>query len=369
MKKSLKKAVSFFLTLLLLFSFSSVIFANAADAPEINGSNWMSAVDGNVPITAINIPGTHDSATTYCTFSLFSQTQFMTIEAQLYAGVRYLDMRLEYRDGEFYSVHGISDCRVSDSIFSEKLTAAHTIDVCKRFLDKNPGETVLFLLKEENSSEGYNFFESFYSRYIQGDEESWYLENKTPSLNEAKGKIVLLRNPGVSSEKFNNSNSGINFSRYPYIGGTEVIDFRKCDISSLEGSSGTYSYMLVQDSYKLAPKEKWESMSAFWEQGLDKADYNINMANCTGGLPFPIFTACKVNAELSEYDFSADGYYGIVGLDFATKELCKKIFMSNTFSAEPNEPSETPASAIPSFLVTLKNTIKITFFELLSKIF
>ena len=32
---------------------------------KINGANWMSGLCSDLPITAINMPGTHDSATKY----------------------------------------------------------------------------------------------------------------------------------------------------------------------------------------------------------------------------------------------------------------------------------------------------------------
>lgn len=306
----------------------------------INGSNWMSAINGSTPITALNIPGTHDSTTKFCAFSLFSQTQSLTIEEQLYAGVRYFDMRFRLKNEEFICAHSISDCKVSNGLFAKKLLAEDTVAICKDFLKKNLGETILFQLKEDNTSSGDAFFELFYKKYIQDDKSIWFLENRTPSLNEARGKIVLLRTVSVSSEKFSDCNSGINFRSYPYVGGTQTIDFRSGDVSYIENSNETYTRLFVQDSYKHTPAQKIKAMTAFMNEKPDRSNYNINMANCIGGIPFPIYTSLKVNKFLAEREFPEGEYFGIVGLDFATTELCKRIYMGNDMTETPRTPTE-----------------------------
>lgn len=324
----------------------------------INGSNWMSATDGTIPITALNIPGTHDSSTKYCIFSLFSQTQSLTIEEQLYAGVRYFDMRFSLKNNEFICAHSISDCKISGGLFAKKLRAEDTIEICKDFLKKNPDETILFQLKENYTSSGDLFFELFYEKYIRNDENSWFLENRIPCLDEVRGKIMLLRAVGVSKEKFNDNNSGINFCGYPYVGTTKTIDFRTGDISCITNPDTVYTHMLVQDSYKQKPSQKTKAMTAFIENNPDKNDFNINMANCIGGIPCPIFTAFKVNAFLGEIDFAEKGYFGIVGLDFATEELCKKIYMCNKMTQTPKPVTQCENISRPSLNEILFGIIK-----------
>lgn len=315
---------------------------------KINGSDWMSAIDGAIPITALNIPGTHDSATKYCIFSLFSQTQSLTIEEQLYAGVRYFDMRFRLKNEEFICAHGISDCKASHGLFAKKLLAEDTIAVCKDFLKKNPCETILFQLKEDNTSSGDAFFELFYKKYVQNDKDSWYLENRTPCLDETRGKIILLRAVGASDEKFNDHNSGINFCGYPYVGTKQTIDFRTGNVTYINDADTAYTHLLVQDSYLLKPAEKIKAIKAFIEQKPDPDNYNINMANCIGGIPAPIFKSQKINAFLKNYAFAEKGYFGIVGLDFATEELCRKIYMCNGMTRTPTTPTECKNKSRPS---------------------
>ena len=326
--------------------------------PTVNGSNWMSALDGAIPITALNIPGTHDSVTKYCTFSLFSQTQSLTVEEQLYAGVRYFDMRFRLKNKEFICAHSISDCKVSHGLFAKKLLAEDIVAICKNFLEKNPRETILFQLKEDNTSSGDVFFELFYEKHIQKDNSSWFLENRTPSLDEARGKIILLRAVGISDEKLNDHNSGINFCGYPYVGTTQTTDFRTGNVSYIKDANTAYTHLFVQDSYKQTPAQKIIAMNAFIEEKPDRNNYNINMANCIGGIPCPIFTSHKINVFLKEYDFKEKGYFGIVGLDFATAGLCRKIYMCNDMTQTPEIPTECSEKSKDSLTEIIFNMLR-----------
>ena len=97
------------------------------------------------------MPGTHDSATKYVRFKPICNTQNLTIEEQLQIGVRYLDMRFELKDGrKLVAVHSIADCKKERGLNSADLIAADTVNMCESFLKENPGETILFQLKEDD---------------------------------------------------------------------------------------------------------------------------------------------------------------------------------------------------------------------------
>ena len=80
---------------MLLYINKNDISDYSATEHGVGGNGWMSKIDGETPITAINIPGTHDSATEYVSFAFVSRTQALSIAEQLEAGVRYFDMRFE----------------------------------------------------------------------------------------------------------------------------------------------------------------------------------------------------------------------------------------------------------------------------------
>ena len=89
--------------------------------------------------------------------------------------------------------------------------------MCADFLKKNPGETVLFQLKEGNGKTGTVFFDAFYEQCIKGQEDIWFLENRIPTLGEVRGKIVLLRVVKADRSKFDDQNSGLDFGAYPHV--------------------------------------------------------------------------------------------------------------------------------------------------------
>ena len=159
------------------------------------------------------MPGTHDSATKYVRFKPICNTQNLTIEEQLQIGVRYLDMRFELKDGrKLVAVHSIADCKKERGLKAADLTAADTVNMCESFLKENPGETILFQLKEDDGDAGIALFGEFYAQCIRGREELWYLENRIPALGEVRGKIVLLRVVGVDASHFDDKTCGIDFS-------------------------------------------------------------------------------------------------------------------------------------------------------------
>lgn len=357
-----KKPLSLLLAIVLIFSFAGTAFSY--DQQKFDGSNWMSAVDGSKKITQINMPATHDSATRNVDAALTSKTQKLAITEQLYAGVRFLDIRAKQTKKDFISVHGISTNRQALGLFAKELTVGNIIDECKAFLQNNPGETILFKLKEESShSSKENFYTDFYNKYIKNDAESWFIQNRIPSLDEVRGKIVLLRHTSIDTTLFDDTNCGINFSSYPYIEKkivgcfedsyitpiafqAKLDEFEEAEVEledeeyeELE-SSYAYASMLVEDAYKLSAKNKIEAVKMYLDQDLpeDENRFDICFTN-SAFAGFPEKNAFKINKALANYDFVSGKHYGIVGLDFASAELCQTIYMTNEPSMTniPNE--------------------------------
>lgn len=115
--------------------------------------------------------------------------------------------------------------------------------MCESFLKENPGETILFQLKEDDGDTGIALFGEFYAQCIRGREELWYLENRIPALGEVRGKIVLLRVVGVDASHFDDKTCGIDFSAYPYVGSRDILDFRRRDIKSFRTARHTRKCM------------------------------------------------------------------------------------------------------------------------------
>ena len=108
------KVIAIVLALILLAAavFYIIPFTNQVDHAQLDGTaDWMAALDGELTLDAIVIPGTHDSATRYVQLGFFSKCQDLSISEQLEAGYRYLDIRLGIDKGTLVLMHGFTNCR------------------------------------------------------------------------------------------------------------------------------------------------------------------------------------------------------------------------------------------------------------------
>ena len=289
--------------------------------------NWMSKISDDRMITSVTIPGTHDSSCRYIDFAFISKTQNLTIAQQLEIGVRYFDFRFKFDGNKFIANHSIASCHKKYGFWSEHLTADDVVSCCKKFLRENPSETILFQLKEAASCTGESFFTSFYEKYISNFKDDWYLENRIPSIGEIRGKIVLLRVVGADSKVFNDSNSGINFSLYPYVGSTFVDDWRTSEIKSLNTDT-IVSHMFVQDSYKVEGSKKWSTIKRFLDSQMNALNFNICLMSCTR-FRVPMINSKYINIKFLQTEFNINKLYGIIVADYITDEISSKIIKLN----------------------------------------
>lgn len=290
--------------------------------------DWMKTLPDDLKITGINIPGTHDSACCFVDFSLISKTQHLTVSGQLDAGVRFFDFRFKFDGKRFIANHSIAYCRKKQGFRNEVLTADDVVHDCIEFVRNNPSETILFQLKEAESHMGTSFFDAFYEKYILNNSEVWYTRNGVPTLAEVRGRIVLLRVVPVDNAVFSDENCGIDFTAYPYIGSSEIHDWRRGAVASVE-TGEPYTYMFVQDSYKVGGKDKIRTVNDFLGSELSDDEFNICCLNSVGWFLVPRIAAKVLNSHIAEYPFESDKTYGIIAMDFADKSICDKIIRTN----------------------------------------
>lgn len=104
---------------------------------SVMGNQWIARCDPELDITALMIPGTHDSMTSTCN-ERYYRTQELSLNEQLQVGVRFLDIRLRK---EMVAAHRewVSD------IHAEQIFA-----ICGEFLHKNPTEFILMRIQNAN---------------------------------------------------------------------------------------------------------------------------------------------------------------------------------------------------------------------------
>ena len=287
--------------------------------------NILTQLRDDIYISELNIAGTHDSATAYVSMENSARCQNKTIAEQLTQGIRLLDIRLNKKGGEFYLIHSLADC-YRDKEKSEKLTFGEVLSVCKDFLKCNPGETLILSIKQDRGIMSKWFFPAFYDKYIRGDESSWYLGNRVPTLSECRGKIVLMRRCKVWHSFYKTGEGGLDFSYWK----DQARKKMTAEKVILSVEKDILCQALVQDRYGLDPKRKWQCSKHY----LDKAEtspcrlavhFISTSARTQGTL---VGTAEYINNEFMHYSLKKGT--GWILCDFPSQEQINKIMMSNT---------------------------------------
>ncbi len=167
-------------------------FPDRVQANSYDMRNWMSRiVDTTKPLSQISLPGTHDSAA-WGMYLPATNTQTLSIGDQLRAGVRFLDIRLGLSSGALYLYHG--------SVYL-LLSFDDVLGWIDAFLVANPMETVVMSIKNEGTASD-DFANVLKSRYIDANPSRYWVSDLVPTVQQAQGKIVLVRRFGLPAGGF-----------------------------------------------------------------------------------------------------------------------------------------------------------------------
>lgn len=289
--------------------------------------NVFKALPCDIYLSEINIPGTHDSCTAFCTMSNMCRCQNMTVKEQLDAGVRLFDIRLYKKGQDFYLCHSLADCFTGEDK-KIKLDFDAVLSDFRAFLKENPEETLIVSIKQDRGIMSRWFFPSFYGKYIKVNEAEWYLQNENPVLGECRGKMVLMRRCKVWKSFLKQNVSGLDFSYWKDQDGKKKTHPLPVKLNSVTVAT-------VQDRYGLPAEMKWKDcIRPFLEKSPDFIGKNglavsfLSTANRKKGetLAEP---AEKVNAEFMKYNLKKDCAQGWMLFDFPSAELIDKVIKSN----------------------------------------
>ncbi len=155
---------------------------NAAVHP--GAENWMGRLSGDLRVTDIVLPGTHDTCANYDFLGLSSTAaaQDLTLKEQLEAGVRCIDIRI-YNDNEVYKIHHGPQFM--------HMTLNDVVQTCRRFLEQNPTEFIILTAMGEYKSPRESItpilescINSNPTLFISATEAG------SMTLSEARGKII-----------------------------------------------------------------------------------------------------------------------------------------------------------------------------------
>ncbi len=157
-------------------------------------SSWMKNIGDAIPLSALSIPGTHNSPTYHRALPSV-RCQVTTVREQLANGVRFLDIRvqpespLDPSKDTLNLVHGVFPI----SLTGQKRFRPIINEVLS-FLEQNPSEAIIMSVKREGPG---NATDAQISRIMRdhyaSDVNKWFTAPRIPTLGEARGKIVLVR--------------------------------------------------------------------------------------------------------------------------------------------------------------------------------
>lgn len=281
----------------------------------VERAHWMKALPDDAELSALTIPGTHDTCARLG--GPAAECQTMGLRSQLNAGIRFIDIRCNDENDELRIYHGI---------VSQNLDFATGVrDVCEAFLRDNPSECIVMLVNQEDNGRG--IAPRFWSE-LRGHEDHWYLQGTVPRLRDARGRIVLLR-------RFDNEGSPP-----PQGTGIDLTSWRDDATFSINGNG---IHFRIQDQYKVAtlfdiPK-KWGHVASLLQESAPGPNgaWFINYTSGSGGaVPIDVARGTPdiegVNSQLADFMFSTtQAFVGTVVMDFP--ELPNNCQMVDTLIA------------------------------------
>lgn len=283
----------------------------------------ISRLKDDVYLSTVNLAGTHDSATAYVAMEKMCRCQSLTVKEQLGIGIRLFDIRLYRKGGEFYLCHSLADCFETQEK-TKKLTFDSLLEMFYSFLSDNPREALVLSIKLDRGIQNKGFFSAFYQKYINGNENKWYLENRSPRLSECRGKIVLMRRCKRKRSFLKSECCGLDFSFWK-----DQDSKKKYNPLPLRN---TVSFKaVIQDRYGLSYEDKWEKCAKPFLDSCHTTDrdfavhfistaYRQKGADLKQGADF-------INSKFMKYPLRKNS--GWIFVDFADKELTEKIMRSN----------------------------------------
>ncbi|KAM6065987.1 1-phosphatidylinositol phosphodiesterase-like [Chlamydotis macqueenii] len=270
--------------------------------------DWMAGLPNALPLSRLSIPGTHDS------LSLFGgrrlRCQSWGLEAQLAAGVRFLDVRCKLARGELQVYH-----LCTFQWASLRGVLRRTL----RFLRAHPGEAVLMRIKEELSIFPQPGFATRLQRCLleEGQGRVWCQE-EVPTLGQVRGKIVVLEALA-----------------------REVLGI-------------PYEQLSISDAWNvLSLERKWARVRRHLERAAGGDPTTMHLTFCSGNGLFtcPEEVARFVNPRCYQHLRRWRGQpvrWGVVIMDFPGAGLLRLIVESNASQASRHIPAAPSSPAAPS---------------------
>ncbi len=335
----------------------------------VDGPCWMKYVDGNKYLDELSIPGTHDSSTRSVDNDTEPQTSLAKcqqdyIPTQLLEGIRYFDIRLgkNNENGDPGIDHGICYLLKKDGGF---IHLSDVIGYFKTFLNENPSEALIMLVSRGNDEATDDSVTTAFANVMDNNSDLLYTSSHVPTLNEVRGKIVLLRRFKLAGDSVDGHTWGLDLTEWDdkikaHSGKSMcLVKYEQgFEAAGNTGDKEPYSTAVyAQDHYNCTGSSKidWVDMalkaaSEFERSTVDitAADgttvqatercWFINYTSCTQNNPF---TAARMvdehlykssyinNSGVESTKAACRKHIGIIASDFVDAALARSIYQRN----------------------------------------
>lgn len=335
----------------------------------VDGPCWMKYVNGNKYLDELSIPGTHDSSTCSVDNDTEPQTSLAKcqqdyIPTQLLEGIRYFDIRLgKNDDNDDPGIdHGICYLLKKDGGF---IHLSDVIGYFKTFLNENPSEALIMLVSRGNDEATDDSITTAFANVMDENPKLFYTSNRVPTLNEVRGKIVLLRRFRLAGNSVDGHTWGLDLTEWDdkikvHSGQSMCLvqDARGFETTGNAGGKEPYcTKVYAQDHYNCTGSSKidWVDMALkaaaeFKRSTVDitAADgttvqatercWFINYTSCTQNNPFTAARVVNEHLYKSQYinpsgneETKSDclKHIGIIASDFVDAALTRSIYQRN----------------------------------------
>lgn len=354
----------------------------------VDGPCWMKYVDGNKYLDELSIPGTHDSSTCSVDNDTEPQTSLAKcqqdyIPTQLLEGIRYFDIRLGKNNdkGDPGIDHGICYLLKKDGGF---IHLSDVIGYFKTFLNENPSEALIMLVSRGNDEATDESVTTAFANVMDNNSDLFYTSSHVPTLNEVRGKIVLLRRFRLAGDSVDGHTWGLDLTEWDdkikaHSGKSMCLVKYEQGFEAVGNTGDKEPYstaVYAQDHYNCTGSSKidWVDMAlkaaAEFKRGtvdITAADgttvqatercWFINYTSCTQNNPFTAARVVDEHLYKSPYinpsgtgDTKSDylKHIGIIASDFVDAALARSIYQRNY----DTEHKQTASYYLPYYLPT-----------------
>lgn len=274
------------------------------ESSRIDASDWMADLDDTLPLSALTIPGTHDSGALYSIADVAGKCQSLTVAEQLKAGVRFFDIRLQQRGDKLAVVHS----------FVDQLTDfADVLDDMTDFLRDHPTEFLLVSIKQDADAKNpTTTFAKAVEQMLSADPSIVRAERTLPeTVADARGTMTVLA-------RYADAQVGV-----PAYDGW------------LDNAAFPIGDLYVQDHYAIddVREKQQDLLHAFAVAAEPFHALTLNYVSCylTHGFP-PLYAATPAKTLLpwlETYLSDHADIRGVIICDFMTSALCEQIRRCN----------------------------------------